>query len=377
MSAREPARPLAGVSILEVNNPAAPIAVRLAASLAGKIAADLGAAVVKLEPAGGDPTRRLPPFHPNGPEAERSALFQFLSTGKSAVTAPEAGRVEAAGILLKGRIDLLLCEDGDPVLAAAGARGIPSVEVAGWPSGVADPKAPLSEFTVLALGGLLDMVGDPDREPLRLGGHQGAYAAGLSTFTALMAQLVAKEVGLAPEPARLSLVETMIWVNWKAICGAEADGKAPTRQGDRSEFQVIPCRDGWIALVFTVTQYGAVCDLIGDPRLRDPKFATRAGRIRHGAELYGMLKPWFAARDREAIYAEAQSRGVPLGPAYTPADLLEDPQYHARGFIAEMTHPALGTLKLPQLPVQWSGRSFAPSPVGATTFEALARVRAA
>lgn len=370
-------RPLSGVSILEVNNPAAPLAVRLAASLAGKIAADLGAGVVKLEPAGGDPVRRLPPLLPKGPEGERSALFQFLNTGKTAIVAPSTGRAAAIDLLLQGRVDLLLGEESDAALAAAQARGIPTVAVAGWPAGAADPKAPLSDFTVLALGGLLDMVGDPAREPLRLGGHQGSYAAGLSTFTALMAQLVAKEAGLVPEPARLSLVETMIWVNWKAICGADADGKAPTRQGDRSEFQVVPCSDGWIALVFTVTQYGALCDLIGDPRLRDPKFDSRAGRAKHGAELYGLLKPWFAARDREAIYAEAQGRGVPLGPAYAPADLLTDPQYLARGFIAEMTHPTLGKLKLPQVPVQWSGRSFAPEPVTTATLADLAKARVA
>lgn len=364
-------RPLSGVSILEANNPAAPLAVRLAASLAGKIAADLGAHVVKLEPTGGDPVRRLPPFLPKGEAGERSALFQFLNTSKLTICLPAAGRREALDTLLGGKVDLLLGEDGDEVLAAAEARGIPTVEVAGWPAGVSAPKAPLSDFTVLALGGLLDMVGDPEREPLRLGGHQGSYAAGLSAFTALMAQLTAKERGLAPEPARLSLIETIIWVNWKAICGADADGKAPSRQGERSEFQVVPCRDGWIALVFTVTQYGALCDLIGDPRLSDPKFKSRADRIRHGAELYGILKPWFAARDREAIYAEAQARGVPLGPAYAPADLLTDPQYAARGFIAGMTHPSLGLLKLPQVPVQWNGRSFAPTPSKPVTFEQL------
>lgn len=370
-------RPLSGVSILEVNNPAAPLAVRLAASLAGKIAADLGARVVKLEPAGGDPVRRLPPLLPGGEDAERSAVFQFLNTGKLALGLPAAHRREALETLLGGRVDLLLGEDGDEALAAAQARGIPTVEVAGWPAGVAGPKMPLSDFTVLALGGLLDMVGDPKREPLRLGGRQGSYAAGLSAFTALMAQLTARERGLVPEPARLSLIETIIWVNWKAICGADADGTAPTRQGERSEFQVLPCRDGWIALVFTVTQYGALCDLIGDPRLVDPKFRSRADRVRHGSELYGILKPWFAARDREAIYAEAQARGVPLGPAYTPADLLNDPQYLARGFIAEMTHPSLGPLKLPQVPVQWNGQSFTPSPVTRTSLEDLAKARAA
>lgn len=372
----DPGRPLSGVSILEVNNPAAPLAVRLASSLAGKIAADLGARVIKLEPQGGDPVRRLPPLLPAGPPDDRSALFQFLNTSKTALQVPAVARGEAIATLLGGRIDLLLGEEGDGALRQGQERGVPTVEIAGWPAGVAR-QDPLSGFTVLALGGLLDMVGDPLREPLRLGGHQGSYAAGLSGFTALMAQLATKEAGLPVEPARLSLVETMIWVNWKAICGAEADGRAPSRQGDRSEFQVVSCRDGWIALVFTVTQFGALCDLIGDPRLRDSKFRSRADRVAHGAELYSILKPWFAARDREAIYAEAQARGVPLGPVYSPADLLVDPQYLARGFIAEMEHASLGVLKVPQVPVQWNGRSFSPVPVTAARLTELDGARAA
>jgi crotonobetainyl-CoA:carnitine CoA-transferase CaiB-like acyl-CoA transferase len=53
---------------------------------------------------------------------------------------------------------------------------------------------------------------------------------------------------------------------------------------------------------------------------------------------------------------------VPFGPIFSPAELIETEQYVARGFLAEVAHPRLGTLRLPQLPVQWNGRSFAPRP---------------
>ncbi|MBV8407454.1 MAG: CoA transferase, partial [Alphaproteobacteria bacterium] len=55
-------------------------------------------------------------------------------------------------------------------------------------------------------------------------------------------------------------------------------------------------------------------------------------------------------------------KGVPFGPVFTPAELLETEQYVVRSFLAEMAHPTLGTLRLPQLPVQWNGRAFAPRP---------------
>ena len=62
----------------------------------------------------------------------------------------------------------------------------------------------------------------------------------------------------------------MQWVNWKAASGADATGTSPGREGKNSEFQIVPCRDGHVAVVYTVTQWPATRALIGDPRLDDP-----------------------------------------------------------------------------------------------------------
>ena len=102
--------------------------------------------------------------------------------------------------------------------------------------------------------------------------------------------------------------------------------------------------------------------LIGDARLDDPKFNSRADRRKNIAELYAILTPWFANKTRADIQERAQAKGVPFGPVFSPAELLETEQYVARGFLADMEHPRLGKLRLPQLPVQWNGRSFAPRP---------------
>jgi crotonobetainyl-CoA:carnitine CoA-transferase CaiB-like acyl-CoA transferase len=102
--------------------------------------------------------------------------------------------------------------------------------------------------------------------------------------------------------------------------------------------------------------------LIGDERLKDPKFVTRAGRRKHIAELYDIITPWFADKTSAEIQHAAQSKGVPFGPIFSPAELLLTEQYVTRSFLAEMKHPALGRFLMPQLPVQWNGRSFAPRP---------------
>jgi len=352
----EDMKPLDGTVILEVGNAQASVCLRLATSFAGKIASELGAKVVKLEPFGGDSVRYAPPFLPSGPDGERSALFKFLNAGKTTLSMPSGSAAARATVdaLLSGRVDGVLLEEDSGLKASFAEHPLALVEIAGWPAGM-PAITRLSEFTALALGGLLDMIGEPDRKPLRLGGHQASYSAGLSVFTALMALLAERDAGRRPPPARVSLIETAIWLNWKAIAGIDDEGKPPTRQGSQSEFQVVRCLDGWIAVVFSVTQFEKLRDLVNKPALHHEKFATREGRLKHMRELYRYLEPWFAVRTRAEVYHEAQSRGVPLGPVCTPADLITDPQNVARGFIVSLPDAPVSGARVPRLPVLWTG----------------------
>jgi crotonobetainyl-CoA:carnitine CoA-transferase CaiB-like acyl-CoA transferase len=173
-------------------------------------------------------------------------------------------------------------------------------------------------------------------------------------FTALMALFAERDAGRRPPPARVSLIETAMWVNWKAIAGIDDKGRPPTRQGNESEFQVVRCLDGWVAVVFSVTQFENLRDLVNSPSLHQQKFATREGRLKHMRELYRYLEPWFAVRTRAEVYQEAQQRGVPLGPVCTPADLITDPQNVARGFIVSLADAPVSVARVPRLPVLWN-----------------------
>jgi crotonobetainyl-CoA:carnitine CoA-transferase CaiB-like acyl-CoA transferase len=351
--------PLAGFHIVEVNDAKVPLCLRLATSLAAKIAADLGADVLKIEPPGGDPVRSAPPLLPQG----ESALFQFLNTSKRSLQldlASESGRGTLARLVEAA--DVVLFEEPASVASMLRTGKATPVEIAAFPLEMNAAQRPVSELAIQALGGLMHMVGEPARKPLKLGGHQASYPAGLTAFTGLMAALAARDAGRPAPSVRVSLAEVMQWVNWKAASGAAASGTSPGREGRNSEFQVLPCLDGHVAVVYTVTQWPATRALVGDPRLDDPKFNTRTGRRQNIAELYAALAPWFADKTREEIQKAAQAKGVPFGPIFSPAELLQTEQYVARGFLADMKHPTEGTLRLPQLPVQWNGRSFSPRP---------------
>src|SRR5882762_7498718 len=106
--------PLARFTIVEANDADVPLCLRLATSLAAKIAADLGAEVIKVEPPGGDPVRRAPPHLPAG----ESALFQFLNTSKRSLVldlATDAGRADLTRLL--ARADAVLFEEPASVAA--------------------------------------------------------------------------------------------------------------------------------------------------------------------------------------------------------------------------------------------------------------------
>ncbi len=124
------ALPLARFKIVEVNDAKVPLCLRLATSLAAKIAADLGADVLKIEPPGGDPVRRAPPLLPQG----ESALFQFLNTSKRSLAldlSSESGRAALAGLVDKA--DAVLFEEPASVAAMLRAGKATPIEIAAFP----------------------------------------------------------------------------------------------------------------------------------------------------------------------------------------------------------------------------------------------------
>ena len=160
--------PLARFTIVEANDADVPLCLRLATSLAAKIAADLGADVLKIEPPGGDPVRSAPPFLPQG----GSALFQFLNTSKRSLVLDlktDAGRASLARLLDKA--DACLFEEPASVAPLLRAGRATPIEIAALPLEMDAAARPVSGLVIQALGGLMHMVGEPERKPLKLGGH--------------------------------------------------------------------------------------------------------------------------------------------------------------------------------------------------------------
>lgn len=351
--------PLAGVTVVEAMSWECPLALRLSAGLAGRIAADLGARVIKLEPSGGDPVRRLPPFADGG----RSALFAFLNAGKQSVA-----DIPTVAERLFGKADATIVDDARAPIG----RRANSVQVVLSMLAEDAPEAAKAgvqtEFTLMALGGLLDIVGDPQRQPLCLGGHQLAYSAGLAAYAGLVAGLLRRP---EPETARVALLDVAVWINWKSAASVACLGELSTRAGRGAEWPVLRCADGYFVLVHQPADWPALCRLSGDPRLDEPRFADPASRRANSRGLADIMEQSLGCLTRRELQQRAMEMRLPLGAVWDLAELRGDPQVLTRGFLAEAAFGAGAPLCVPRLPLRWNGASFPVGPVPASVADGM------
>jgi crotonobetainyl-CoA:carnitine CoA-transferase CaiB-like acyl-CoA transferase len=342
----------------------------IAAAWAGRLLADLGARVIRVDgiadgAPGGQLYHREPLVGQDQTGQQVSAAWLHLNRNKESVTC----RLESDGgrdLLdrLFTRADVVIDGLGLDILAGLGfpytalQEMFPSLVVAAiTPFGLYGPYRDLhaSDLVVGALGGLLNMVGFPERQPLELGGAQAQYATGLSAFTAIMAAVTYRDRSSRGQLIDVSMVETVAFIEWKSGAFYEADGRVRHRVGNRSHWLVLEATDGYVALVYQDESFPSLQKLTGIEALSDERFATRPGRAKHADEIRELLAPWFATRSKLEVYHAGQALGIPLGFVATIADLLASPQYAARGFWQTLDHPDVGTARYPGLPYHLTG----------------------
>lgn len=344
------ARPYEGLTVVEAVGGPPGNALRLAAAMAGRIFADLGAKVIQVEDHGPHDGEKKPSETPE-------ALHRFLSARKSVVDCSLDGTF-LPGILRKADIAIVDRRVHGTVVGQDLPKKVALLSLFGGSNAEADIAA--TEFTIAALGGFLNMVGDADREPLKLVGHQEAYALGLATFCGLSASLAREPSSETAATIRASLLDIVVWLNWKAV-PLERDAPIPPgRAGAAAEWRIVRCADGWIALVYQEPDWPHLCTMVRDERIRQDKFATRQGRLENAVELADVIERAFLSRTRRQLHDEALSFRLPLGPVWAPGEALDDPHNAARALFEELPHPlqAQSPIFAPRLPVLWNGAAF-------------------
>ena len=331
---------LSGVKVVE-------LARILAGPWIGQTLADLGADVVKVESPEGDDTRHWgPPFIETGGE-RAAAYFHGCNRGKRSIVADFAtGRGREIVRRLAARSDVLienfkvggLAKFGldyeslrklNPRLVYCSVTGFgqtgPYAERAGY------------DFLIQGMSGYMDVTGDPDGPPQKVGVAVCDLFTGLYGVIAIEAALIERERTGRGQHIDLALFDTMGAMLANQAMNYLASGVSPRRMGNVhpniAPYQTFPVADGWVIVaVGNDGQFARLCATLGlDALARDARFATNAARVARRGELERELTAKTRRWRRDELLAALEKAVVPAGPINTVADLFDDPQFVARG----------------------------------------------
>ena len=355
---------------------------RVSAPYCGKVLANLGADVLKVEPPVGDPSRREGPFPADTPHAERSGLFLALNVNKRGITLDLDAPADRSRLLsLAGDADILVenlpagaldrWSLGYEALARAN-REIVLVSIT--PFGRCGPYAgyKATDLVLFHMGGvahgLLGPVQDPDAEPpVRAGGHQADLVAGMAAATACMIALYRQRTTGVGCHITVSSFQAMATQVIAGLANSAWGRPAPSRHaGEQREAAiggmvsaiggVLPCNDGYVAISPREdAQWERWLELMDNPDWRgDERFVTREARQRNFPDLWELVGEWTRLRSKFDIAREGQARRIPCFPVNTVGDLLRDVHLAHRRFFVTIDHPEAGPLDYPGVPYRLS-----------------------
>ena len=208
-----------------------------------------------------------------------------------------------------------------------------------------------TDLVLHAMGGVMQISGRVDREPLKHGLQQALFCAGLNAaYSTLAARLAVLASGGPGEHVDLSIHEVLASEHINnspiyALLGA-VQGRRAVAQ-DPFSGEPIPTRNGYLSLqVGGGTPFAEFADLLGVPELRD-RFATPGARVRAADEVRKLIEDAVADKDAKDLFLAGAKRRLLTGFVQTADDLLACPHLEAREFWAELDHPATGPHRFP------------------------------
>ena len=349
--------PLHNIEVLELPGRDSPLVHRIAIAFAAKIAADLGANVTRLTL---QDTTLFPKSSFASLENQKNAyaVEDFLDTGKN-LESFDYTRQENRDAFLQSlsRADVIVSDDintlPDNLKELVSEKIICSLS--SYQKGHPNEGQPVSELVLLAQSGLLNMIGDPNREPLMLGGHQASYASGLALFSAMMTGLLDRIASGKGDIYDVDILNVLTWVNWKSVCASQFGSRTEVkREGQASEWRVVRAKDGWVALVFNQGDWKALVKMVGHEDLMDNDLNDKSIRATRRSEYMKYIEAWCIDKTKQEISELAQKNRIPIGAIYKPSDLSRDAQISYRGTIIDFLSKSGLPSQMPALPALWN-----------------------
>lgn len=351
---------LSGITVLELGQV-------IAGTYGGAILAELGAEVIKVEPLRGD-TARNPTIAPLRGE---SAIHLFMNRGKKSVSLDlkdPRGRdifyrmVEQADAVVdnfRPGVMQRLGIDHDSLKARN--PDIVTVSVTGFGEyGPARDKAAF-DLVVQAYSGHMDITGEPDGPPSRVGIPIADIAGGIFSCISVLTGLLGRELHGAGRHADVAMLDSLVsMLSYDALDHLNS-GKAVTRQGTAHAhmvpWQAFEVADGYVVVAARDEKFWRnVCDAIDRPDLKDdPRTVDNAARVAHRDEIVPILEAAFRSKTKAEWVQILDEFDIPSAPVNDIGDVFTDPQIEARSMIRTYHHPTLGDIRYPPSPVKFSG----------------------
>lgn len=335
----EKTRPYAGIRVVEFTH-------MVMGPTCGLVLADLGAEVIKIEPPGGDNTRRLlgsgAGFYPLFNRNKKSLVLDLQSAeGREAAykliaTADVVSENFKSGTMRKLGLDYESLRERHPRLIYVSHKG--------FLPGPYDHRTALDEV-VQMMGGLAYMTGRPG-DPLRAGSSVNDIMGGLFGAIGVMAALAERERTGLGQQVQSALFENNVFLVAQHMMQYAVTGKPaapmPARISAWGIYDVFQVQGGeqiFLAVV-SDTQWAIFCRAFGLADLQaDARLASNNGRVRERDWLIPLLRERLQHHSRAELAALFEREGLPFAPITAPHELLNDPHLLATGGLAPITLP--------------------------------------
>ncbi|MFC9838022.1 CoA transferase [Rhodococcus sp. NPDC127530] len=311
---------MAGVTVLELSG-------TRSAAFTGKLLADVGATVVRIDTSEPDPYLDIHKL------ASTSAVTDLLPGAEVFLTDLDDEALKAQGVSL------------DTLRRDYPALVVTALSPLGRTGHRADWHA--NEIAMQAMSGLMHVTGYPDREPLAAPYALGALQLGISGAGATCAAVLrARRQGTG---AMVEISGAEVLASYVRIYGAVGEyygieltraGYRAPGSGGRYPFGIFPCKDGHVALIArTAPEWDRFVEMMGSPEWASlPRYTdARAMAMDYPDEVDELVIPWLTSHTRDELLDLAQQHKVPMAPVRRVDELTDDIQMQHRNFFETIT----------------------------------------
>ncbi len=351
MMENEVGLPLEGIKVVEFTH-------MVMGPATGVILGDLGATVIKVEPPGGDKTRRL--------KGSGAGYFPMYNRNKQSVCidmkTPEGLQI-ARDLAVSADVVIENFRPGAMDKLGLGYQALSELNpqliycsLKGFLGGPYEKRTALDEVTQM-MGGLAYMTGLPDR-PMRAGSSVIDITGGMFGVIGILAGLEERHRTGKGKRVTSSLYETTAFMvgqhmAQQVVLGAPAQPMS-VRQSAWAIYDIFKCANDeqlFIGVVSDV-QWRSFCEAFGLTEFaQDTALESNAGRVEHRARIHDVLNAMFATMDKDALTEKLEAIGLPFAPINKPSDLFDDPHLNAGGLL-DVTFANGEQSKLPALPIE-------------------------